>query len=219
VLYHNNHDWTGAAPIARLYQGAGAIADLVVALAAAAWLRWRPAASTTLRLFAVWLAYQGAFQALPQLVAGAVLPGNDVGVAMDYLRWPLPVIWAAAAAGVIAMAAAGFALAGAFLSFAEPAVRTEPRGRARFVLQVATLPALVGTLIVLPFRAPGALDQVVIVPVAVALLGLVWIQAAAPWRRPAGAPPKRPPRLVALAGLLVVLLAVFQLALRPGIPF
>lgn len=221
VLYHNNHSWTGSNPLARLFQGTGALAILAAALAALWWLKRRPGASASLRLFAIWVAFSGLFQSLPQVVAGAVLPQNDVGMAMDYLGFSPEAMAVAVGAALIAMAVAGMGLARPFLALASnPAQISSYRGRMGFLFQVTTLPAVLGVLLILPFRVPGAIDQVVIVPVAATLIGIVWVQANG-WRiedirlRGNG-------RSVAILWpflLLVAVLLVFQLILRPGIAF
>jgi hypothetical protein len=213
VLFHNNHTWTGDNPLARLFQGTGALADLLMALVALAWLALTRSRSASLRLFAIWVAYSGLFQSLPQAVAGAMLPGNDVGMAWDYLGLSPTAMRVAAALAVVAMAAAGLWLSRAMLALATPGARPMA-----FVLRTAVLPGLLGTLLVLPFRVPGAIDQVVVVPVAVAVLGLAWMQGGA-WLWRVRPEPSDPPGLLVplLANLAV--LAVFQLALRPGVAF
>lgn len=221
VLYHNDHRWTGADPVARLYQGTGALAILCIGLAAAAWVNLRPPRSPAVRLFIIWVAFSGLFQSLPQVVAGAALPGNDVGMALDYLGATLPAMWVAAGAAVVAMAAAGLTLTEPLLQLGDaPEGRANGSVRAWIAFQMATLPAVLGIPLILPFRIPGAIDQVLIVPVAVTVLGVVWVQAWSWWvadvrvstllHRPAIARPF-------LACL--VLLLFFQVILRPGIAF
>jgi len=221
VLFHNNHDWTGHNPLAELFQGTGALAILLVGLSALWWLRRTASRSASWRLFAVWAAAVGVFMSLAQVVIGAMLPPNDVGRAMDYLGLPLPLIWLAAAIALLAMAAAGTWLARPLLALADdPARIAGPAGRSLFVFQVGTLPALAGAGLVLPFRVPGSLDQVAILPVVVTLLAVAWIQAGA-WRaRPLqAADGLRPPSLVIPLAALAVNLLVFQLVLRPGVAF
>jgi hypothetical protein len=86
TLYHNNHHWDGDNPLANLFQGTGALAIFVSGVACALLLRRRRADSPTMRLFLVWMTYNGLFQSLPQVVVGALNPGNDVGMAMHYLH-------------------------------------------------------------------------------------------------------------------------------------
>lgn len=42
VLFHNNHDWTGENPLARLFQGTGAVAIFLIGILALGWLSKRP---------------------------------------------------------------------------------------------------------------------------------------------------------------------------------
>lgn len=222
VLYHNNHNWTGSNPLARLFQGTGALAILITALAALWWLkRSRPDAPATLRLFAIWVAFSGLFQSLPQVVAGAVLPQNDVGMAMDYLGFSPAAMAVAVVAALIAMAVAGMGLARPFLTLASnPAQVSTRRGRMGFLFQVATLPAVLGVALILPYRVPGAIDQVVIVPVAATLIGIVWVQANG-WRIEDVRLPttKRTVAILWPIVLLIAVLLIFQLILRPGVAF
>jgi hypothetical protein len=215
ILYHNNHDWTGDNPLARLFQGTGALAILLVGLAALAVLRGQHApTSMTGRTALIWVAFAGLFQSVPQVVVGAILPQNDVGMAMDYLGLDAPLRWAAALLALAAIVALAFALARPLLSLAPDSSRTGT------IFRVGTVPAVLGTLIVIPFRLPGSIDQVALVPVAVAIIGMGFIQAGAwcstPWPPVAPTGRLRPVFLLIVA---VAMLAFFQLVLRPGIVF
>lgn len=86
TLFHNNHSWEGEHPLASLFQGTGALAIFLTGVVCALLLLRGPGRSTTVRLFLIWMAYGGFFQALPQVVIGAISPRSDVGMAMDYLR-------------------------------------------------------------------------------------------------------------------------------------
>jgi hypothetical protein len=83
---------------------------------------------------------------------------------------------------------------------------------------IATVPALIGLLIVIPFRIPREWVEVLAPPLVVTAIGIPWMQAAA-WCVhgivPATVAPLRSPR-IPLMWLLGMLL-VFQLLLRPGI--
>lgn len=221
ILFHNNHHWDGDDPIAALFQGTGALAILVTACLFALWLRVRPPRSAARRLFVFWMAFHGFFQSLPQVVVGAILPGNDVGMAMDYLGLGPTAKTLAAFAALAAMAAIGLRLAWFLLSVAGSRSDIDSPGkRTSFVFFTGTFPALLGILLILPCRVPGTIDQVAIVPVAVALIGMAWIQAGA-WRlygAPAGdtLPVKR---VREPAFWLLALFVIFQLVLRPGIRF
>ena len=221
VLFHNNHDWTGDNPLAELLQGTGALAILTLGVAASLWLTARPPRNVTVRLLLVWVAFHGLFQSLPQGVVGAAVPQNDVGRAMSWFGLSPPVLLAAALASLAAMAVAGIWLSRPLLSLATAPGEVENRWRrTRFVLMAGALPAALGTLLVLPFRVPGSIDQVVIVPVAVAVLGSAWMLAGA-WTAKS---PRTPgadglPAVALPVAALLLVLAVFQLVLRPGIAF
>jgi hypothetical protein len=221
VLFHNNHDWTGSNPLAEVEQGAGVLADLVVGLAAAGWLARRPGASASWRLLVFWIAFCGLFSALPQVVAASMLGRQDISRAFTWLGLPPAVIWGLAALALVAMAVAGRWLVGSLLALADDPARVASRsGRSLFVFQAAVLPGLAGVLLVLPFRVPGEVVQVAVVPAVIAVVGLVWLQAWA-WRVsvPALAPVSRQPAILIPLAALAVMLAVFQLILRPGVAF
>ena len=213
TLFHNNHHWSGHHPLEPLFQGTGAAATVVLAGLCALWLARRPPGSATLRLLVTWTVFHGLMEALPQAVVGAVFPGNDVGMAMDYFRMARAAKVAAALAAILAIA-----FAARWIAARLRALAPDVAGPA-LMLRLALLPAAAGVLIILPFRVPGAIDQVAIVPVAVALIGASWLQAWAGRVAPAGAPPVRPGSLWTLVAAGLVMLAVFQGVLRPGIPF
>lgn len=82
------------------------------------------------------------------------------------------------------------------------------------------MPALAAIALILPFRVPREWIEVVFLPVIVAGVGMFWIQSGA-WRlrtvKATGLPVA-----VSLAYPLaaaIALLLIFQLLLRPGIPF
>ena len=68
TLFHNNHSWEGENPLASLFQGTGALAILLTGVACALLLRRGLGRSSTVRLFFIWMTYNGFFQALPQVV-------------------------------------------------------------------------------------------------------------------------------------------------------
>ncbi|MFL5560797.1 MAG: hypothetical protein ACJ79K_04900 [Gemmatimonadaceae bacterium] len=221
TLYHNNHNWTGENPIARLLQGSGALAILVVGVLAIGVLAHRPPRGLTTRLLVIWIGFNGLFQSLPQVVAGAIVPRNDVGMAMDYLHLGWIAMITTALAALVAMAVAGTWLAPQLVEVASNRVQLASYAQRMTVgLRVATLPAIAAIPVILLFRIPGPVDQVVMVPIAVTLIGVAWVQGTA-WRAP-NSPPRPARGRVAIRtplALLLVLLAIFQLMLRPGVSF
>lgn len=221
TLFHNNHRWEGDNSLASLFQGTGALGIFLIASACALVLRRARGRSLTLRLLLIWVTYNGFLQSLPQVIVGAVEPGNDVGMAMDYLHLGAGAKTVAALMALAAIPVVGLSLRGPLLSLAQrPAQLAGAAARSRFMFQVATVPALAAILLIIPFRVPRNWVEVVMVPVVVTLVGITWLQAGA-WRA-SDAQPGGGARAASVAGPLgaaVILLLLFQLLLRPGIHF
>ncbi|HET6806106.1 MAG TPA: hypothetical protein VFH59_11760 [Frateuria sp.] len=221
TLYHNNHSWEGTNPLAALFQGTGALATLAVGLGCLWMLRHVRPRSNGARLLLFWMAYCGCFMALPQVVIGALSPGSDLGMAMDYLHLGAGARLGASLLALAAMPLLALLLCRPALGMAPaPGNVGRPGARTRFVFCAVTLPALLGSALVIPFRIPREMLEVVIVPVLVFLPGIPWLQAAA-WRvrdaRAEGAATGWP--LAYPFAAVVALLLLFQLVLRPGIRF
>lgn len=221
TLFHNNHHWDGDNPLAKLFQGTGAVATLLVAAACAYWLKRCPPRSAAWRLFAIWMVFHGCFQALPQFVVGAIFPGNDVGMAMEYLQWSAAIKTVAALLAMAAIVWIALRLLRPLLSLAaQPEQIATPGRRAGFVFRVATLPGLLALPLIVAMRVPGSLDQVAIVPVAEYVIGVWWMQAAAWLAIPARAGETASPRSIAIPLLALIALGLaFHLLLRPGVAF
>jgi hypothetical protein len=220
TLFHNNHDWTGENPLAELFQGTGALATVIVGLIFVLWMTRRVPRALGLRLFVVWMALLGLLEALPQVLIGTVVPQNDVGRAMTYLQMSAAAKIGASLAALVAMALACGLTAPVFLSLVPGADTQGPRGRARAMLRYAVLPALAAVALIVPFRVPGALVEILFPPAVATLVATVWLQAWS-WhapRAPAGPPAPRW-AVLSLFIALSLLLVVFQFVLRPGIRF
>jgi len=218
TLFHNNHTWRGSDPIAALFQGTGALATLLLGLGCALALR-RPARSTGLQLLLAWLAYCGAFMALPQFVIGAVVPQNDVGMAFTWFGLAPTAKVLLAILALLAMPTVAAVLAPAFLALAPAGAH--PRTRFRAAWRLAALPALLALPLVFAFRVPREWLEVVLLPLIVVACGIPWLlvaSAARPARNDASTG-RHPAALAGPALAVLSLLAVFQLLLRPGIPF
>ncbi|HXN80510.1 MAG TPA: hypothetical protein VN869_06350 [Steroidobacteraceae bacterium] len=88
----------------------------------------------------------------------------------------------------------------------------------RFIFQVATLPALISIALIVPFRVWRDLIEVMLPP-ALSLIGIVWIQAPA-WR--VSVVSWRGETRASIAYRLaaaVALLSVFRLLLRRSVAF
>lgn len=220
TLFHNNHRWEGEHPLASLFQGTGALATLVMGLAILLLLKRGAGRSFGTRLLLIWLAYCGVFMALPQVAVGALSGGSDLGMAMEYFQLGAnaKTIAALLALGIMPLLAREFCKQ--LLSLATPAQLASARARSRFVLQVATLPALIAIVLILPFRVPREWIEVFFLPVVVFVAGIPWIQAGA-WRVRGVESARLLPSSSMVYTLVAtaILLAVFQFVLRPGIAF
>jgi len=217
TLYHNNHHWEGSHPLENLFQGTGAAAILISGLLFA-WLAKRGAGRTEAkRLFVLWMAYHGLFQSLPQVAFAAVSPGSDSGRALDWFA-----LGPTAELLVSVGGAAAIILAGLFMTsrFLELGPRFDSgRARTHFTFFIAVLPAVLAIPILILFRVPREWVEVVMPTIAVPLIGLIWVQSNA-WRTAVEPRPAAPsPSLAVPLAMVIALLLVFQLVLRPGIPF
>lgn len=221
TLFHNNHRWEGENPLASLFQGTGALATFATGCICAFLLKRRAGGTSSTRLFLIWMAYNGFLQSLPQLVIGSVEPQNDVGMAMDYLHFGVPAKIAAALVALGTIPAVALWLRRPLLGVATDAASIAgARARMRFVLNVATLPALAAILLIIPFRIPRNWIEVAAVPLVVTLIGIAWIQAGVWAVDGVEAGGRLKPKSMAYAfSALLMLLLVFQFVLRPGIRF
>lgn len=221
TLFHNNHLWQGEHPLASLFQGTGVLATFLLGSICLLLLRQGMGRSLASRLSLIWIGYCGVFMALPQVVVGALSSGSDVGMAMEYFKLGAN---AKAIAALLALAIIPFfarEFSRHLLGLAsQPAQLANAGARSRFVFQVATLPALLAIVLILPFRVPREWLEVVFLPLVVFMAGMPWIQSGA-WRL-RDVVPNALSRTFSLAYPLaaaVALLLVFQLVLRPGIRF
>jgi hypothetical protein len=219
-LYHNNHTWTGDAPVLPLLQGTGTVADLTLGLVFALWFGRSATRSTTTRLFLFWMAFQGFYQGLSQIVIGAFLPGNDAGLAMGWLGLRAMGKDIAAAVSLLAMIAAGFWLTRqAIARLATTGESTGIGARLGFIFRAVSLPALLSVLLLIPFREPRNMVEVAILPLIVMVSGILWIQFGAGFASVSAQPARPSPSLLIPFAALLLVLAFFQLLLRPGIAF
>ena len=220
TLFHNNHTWEGTHPLAALFQGTGALATFTLGLACLWWLRRGGGRSRNLRLWLVWMAYCGTMMALPQVAVGAVHPGNDVGMAMQWLGWSPMTRAVAGAVALAAIAPIALALLPALLSTAtDPRQVATARSRNRFVFVMAVMPAFLAVVPIIAFRVPREWIEVCALPLVIALVGTAWLQAGA-WRAcPGSGDVLAAGRLSLLCIAALALLVLFQGVLRPGIAF
>ncbi|TQV78771.1 hypothetical protein FKG94_12175 [Exilibacterium tricleocarpae] len=216
ILYHNDHSWSGDAEIAELLQGTGAIATLTSGLVSIALLRVFRNASATWRLFFFWMSFQGLYQALTQLAIGALVAGNDMGRALAFLQ-----ISQAGKMIILAVAVLGLAVSGLTLARIYPfSFRGEP---ARYNCNSALhllLVSIIAVALVIPFRMPRELIEVLFVPMVVNIIGVSWMILGTGFSQaPVAAIDDQPPTVIGPATALVLTLVFFQLFLRPGVEF
>jgi hypothetical protein len=216
TLFHNNHDWTGEAAIAELFQGTGALAILLSGLL----FCWVVARQERPGLFPLWMAFNGLFQALPQFIVGAMVPENDMGRAYDYLEIGPVGETILALVALAAMPAAGLWLGRRFLASAwEGAPVASARTRFGYLLRMAGLAALAALPVIILYRVPRELIEVLSGPILVPLFGYGWMQLAAFRSGHISGRGEPPDKVLPLALAAIALLAFFQLILRPGISF
>ncbi|MDP9421607.1 MAG: hypothetical protein M3Q19_02020 [Pseudomonadota bacterium] len=216
ILYHNNHNWYGEAEIAELFQGTGALAILLSGLL----FGWIVARQQRPALFPLWMAFNGLFQSLPQFIVGAIVPENDMGRAYDYLGIGPVGEAIMALAALAAMPFAGLWLGRRFLATAwEAAPVASARTRFGYLLRMAGLAALAALPIIILYRVPRELIEVLSAPVLVPLFGYGWMQLAAFRSGNIKGQGQPPAGLKPLALAAIALLIFFQLVLRPGISF
>jgi len=217
-LYHNNHHYEGNHPLLPLLQGTGGLADLVSGLIFAALLSG--GRSMTARLFLFWMAFQGFYAGFSQLVIGALIPQNDMGMAYGYLGLTPGARIAMLAFGLIASVVAGFWLARKAITLLATTGETLNAGpRMGFLFFAVLLPTLIAGLLIVPFRVPRDMIEVTVFPTIVMLFGAIWILIGGALSSTAPRPAHPAPSLAVPLAALIVLLLVFQLVLRPGIAF
>jgi hypothetical protein len=159
--------------------------------------------SATMRLFLVWMAFSGFFQALPQVIIGAFVDNNDVGMAMNYLRMSPQAKHVAAFAALAATIPIGSWLA---------------RHMLRVMPKSVFLTALLAIPLIVAFRVPRELLEVLLPPMLSTILGLAALYATA-WRIKGVIRDSQPVSIAYPLAAVIALLLVFQLVLRPGIEF
>ncbi|HIE96867.1 MAG: hypothetical protein ABGZ23_25635 [Fuerstiella sp.] len=220
ILYHNNHRWLGSDPIENLLQGFGTLAILISGLVFRVVMSRQKDSPGLLKLFSIWMVYQGLSQSLHQVATSVLHPNHDVGDALNYLNVGVTLRYVLAIVALGSLVFVGLSLTRPLLDLAPSSLHVETRGaRTRFLAQIGTLSALIGTVLIIPFRIPPIAQ--IEGPAIVFLMPLFWTSANA-WRvkdaHPVATTANQKVNWIPVVAL-IALLAIFRLLLAPGIAF
>jgi len=219
-LYHNNHGWEGTHEMTSLMQGFGALAIFITGIVFLVLLFWIRRSSKWYALFVFWMAYHGLIQSLRQISSGVVAPSTDVGQAMGYLGVSFNQGLFLSTLSILFMVVVCMGLSKKLMEYApQEEMINHPVKQFRFIFRAAILPAIMGTLLIVPFRLPPWSQ--VIGPIMIMLIGIPWILAFS-WRiNSVSQKGNRVNFKIAVFPLvtLIILLGIFQLILARGIVF
>jgi len=220
-LYHNNHTWEGEHPMASLMQGSGALAIFLIGLICWVIFQRIRNSGSIWKLFIMWLAFHGLIQSTPQVIIGYLNPSTDVGDALvGYLELSEPLLIFLSIASAITMASICIWFSRYLLEFAPPhADLNHPKVRIKYVRYIAVGAAIIGSILVIPFRV-FPMGQAV-TPFIVSAFSIPWIWAAAARIRPIRHVPNNINDKVYWSPILflLALLIFFRLVLAPGVEF
>ena len=220
-LYHNNHTWNGEHPMASLMQGSGALAIFVLGLLFLLIYKWIKKSGSIWKLLVLWLAFHGLIQSLPQVTVAYFDPGTDVGEALvGYLNLNSTLLIFLAILSVLAIASVAVRFGGLLLGFAPQGIDlSNPKVRFKYVRFVAVGAALLGSVLIIPFRLPP-LSQI-IAPFFVLAISIPWmwssVNVSGQIERTSNTIDEKIHWMP--IGLLFLLLVFFQLILAPGVKF
>jgi hypothetical protein len=218
VLYHNNHTWLVSHPQDQLLQGTGALAIFVLGVLIAVASRFWLPKSAAWRLLIVWMIYHAFTQSVFQLSDPVVNPDGDVGDALGYLGFPEALGVPLFLVAIASIAGMGVILSRVFPGALPSLAGAGGKGRQRRDAAIWILGGgFLGAVILIPFKLPP-LEQI-IGPFILAAFPAIWCIAF--WAEQTGEATVRPGmgtrELLIAGGLLVLMLAFFQLVLAPGI--
>ena len=220
-LYHNNHTWVGEHPMASLMQGSGALAIFLIGLTCLVVFRFIRNSRSIWKLFVLWLAFHGLIQSIPQVTIGYLSPGTDVGQALvGYLNLnqALLIILSIASVTLVALLCIWFSRY--LLEFAPTDTDlNNPKVKLRYIRYIAVGAAIIGSLLVIPFRIPPISQAAT--PFIVSTVSIPWIWAASASSKAVRGTSNRINEKIYLGPIvfLVLLLIFFQLVLAPGVEF
>ncbi len=166
------------------------------------------------------MAGHGLIQSLPQLATAPVARNTDVGQALTYFQLNEAIDFGLAYVSILAIIGLAWLFSRYFLEFAQEGKLTDhPFSRFKNQFQIAVLPALIGTMLIFPFRIPP-LDRftasfMLLFVCLPALFGFSWLVKQPKYSGSAA----NNKIFIAPIVLLVALLAFFQLVLAPGMVF
>lgn len=221
TLYHNNHTWAGEHQKALLMQGSGAMAIFLIGLICLAMFQFFRNSKSLWKLFFLWMAFHGLIQSIPQVMIAYLDPGTDVGEALvGFLNLSEPVLIFLAVTSLMATIILSIWFSGPLLEFAATdAALDNPKVRFKYIRFVAVAGAIIGSILVIPFRVLPMSHA--ISPFAVFVFSIPWTWAAAAKRIPVRRNSNKVNEKIYWRPIvcLVLLLAFFRLVLAPGITF
>ena len=221
TLYHNNHTWTGEHPMASLMQGSGALAIFLIGLICLVTYGFILNYRSIWKLFVLWLAFHGLIQSIPQVMVASFDAGTDVGEALvGYLDLSQPILIILAITSVIATAMISVWFSRPLLGLADESIDlNHPNAKFKTIRYIAVGAAVMGSLLVIPFRIPP-INQA-ITPFIVMIFSVPWIWSAAAISKPIGRTPNRINEKIFWSPILwlVLLLIFFRSILAPGVEF
>ena len=220
-LYHNNHIWVGEHPMASLMQGSGALAIFIFGLLFLLLFRFIRNSGSIWKLFVLWLAFHGLIQSIPQVMIGYLSPNTDVGQALvGYLNLSEPLLIFLAITSATAMALLSIWFGKYLLEFAPVDINlNNPKEKFKYIRYIAVGAAIIGSILVVPFRIPPMGQAVA--PFAVTVFSVPWIWAAAAVSKPGKAVPNSLNEKIYWSPVVILILVLifFRLVLAPGVEF
>lgn len=220
VLYHNNHNWYGSHPNDSLAQGYGALAIFICGLIFSVLFFSMRGSRGWGKVLVFWLAFQGLIQSLPQFATAVVDKETDTGQAFTWLGWSDTTGYLLMAGGIFLVVVIALSSSRLLLELAPTNANvTHPKRRFGYLFRGAFLAGLIGIALIFPFRIPP-MDRA-LAPVLVTMISVPWIFANA-WRVKEVKTRRNVVNeriLWTPVFILLILLAVFQLVLAPGVVF
>jgi len=220
-LYHNNHTWEGEHSMSSLMQGSGALAIFIAGLISLLIFRYLSKSRSEWKLLVLWLAFHGLMQSIPQVIFAALDPGTDTGEALvGYLKISGPVLTFLAGVCTLSTALISIWFCRPFLGFIPmDSDLSNPRVKLNYILSIAVGGALLGSVLVVPFRILPMHHA--ITPFLVFTFTIPWMWSAAPMSRPLSHNRNRINEKIFWVPvlLLIFLLLFFQLILAKGVEF